>query len=103
MIRQRACTTLGLLALTALLSGVSAADVRAQNSVQIDAPVGFAADHAARQAFCEARFTELPSGDAFREHLRIITSTPASDGLGSAGRGGSLPRAGDEGGRDDCP
>ncbi|MCH1572217.1 MAG: M20/M25/M40 family metallo-hydrolase [Longimicrobiales bacterium] len=80
MIRQRACTTLGLLALTSLLSGMSAADVRAQNSVQIDAPVGFAADHAARQAFCEARFTELPSGDAFREHLRIITSTPHPTG-----------------------
>ena len=80
MICQRAFSTLALLTLTALFSGVSTADVRAQNSVQIDAPVGFAADHASRQAFCEARFIELPSGDTFREHLRIITSTPHPTG-----------------------
>jgi N-acetylated-alpha-linked acidic dipeptidase len=48
----------------------------AQDVVQVDRPVGFVAENAARQAFCEARFRELPSGDAFREHLRIITANP---------------------------
>jgi len=51
-----------------------------QSAVQIDAPVGFAAANAARQMYCEAQFTGLPSGDTFREHLRIITSTPHPTG-----------------------
>ncbi|MEQ9398683.1 MAG: M28 family peptidase [Longimicrobiales bacterium] len=52
----------------------------AQRTVQVDAPVGFTATTAARQAYCEARFLELPSGDSFREHLRIITATPHPTG-----------------------
>jgi N-acetylated-alpha-linked acidic dipeptidase len=52
----------------------------AQRSVQIEAPVGFVASNSARQAYCEARFLELPSGDAFREHLRIITAAPHPTG-----------------------
>lgn len=41
---------------------------------------GFTAESAEAQAVCEARFLDLPSGDAFREHLRIITSTPHPTG-----------------------
>jgi len=52
----------------------------AQNTVVVDAPVGFAAVTAARQSYCEARFVELPSGDTFREHLRIITANPHPTG-----------------------
>jgi N-acetylated-alpha-linked acidic dipeptidase len=51
-----------------------------QLHVEFDAPVGFTAESAPFQAFCEARFTQLPSGDAFREHLRIITSNPHPTG-----------------------
>jgi N-acetylated-alpha-linked acidic dipeptidase len=56
------------------------APVEAQTVVQINAPVGFSAASAPREAFCEARFLELPSGDAFREHLRIITANPHPTG-----------------------
>ena len=80
MIRQRISTILGYAAAASLLSFVPSAQAHAQSSVQITAPVGFSADNAVRQAFCEARFSELPSGDAFREHLRIITSTPHPTG-----------------------
>jgi len=52
----------------------------AQNAVVINAPVGFTAASAARQSYCEARFIELPSGDAFREHLRVITANPHPTG-----------------------
>jgi len=52
------------------------ADLSAQTTVEVASPIGFAAANAGRQAYCEARFLDLPSGDAFREHLRIITSTP---------------------------
>jgi len=38
--------------------------------------VGFSAAGAAFQGACEDLFLTLPSGDAFREHLRIITSAP---------------------------
>ncbi|NQW04937.1 MAG: M20/M25/M40 family metallo-hydrolase [Acidobacteria bacterium] len=48
----------------------------AQQTVTVKAPVGFAPTTAARQAYCEARFLELPASDAFREHLRIITANP---------------------------
>lgn len=64
--------------LTLLLCAPAA--ISGQGSVQIDAPVGFAASSAARQAYCEARFIDLPSGDAFREHLRIITANPHPTG-----------------------
>lgn len=50
--------------------------VSGQSTLSIERPVGFVDATAARQAYCEARFTELPSGDAFREHLRIITANP---------------------------
>lgn len=50
--------------------------VPAQQSVEVQAPVGFAATTAARQAYCEALFLDLPSSDSFREHLRIITANP---------------------------
>lgn len=62
-----------MLGLPALLFAPSA---RAQQSVEVTVPVGFSAANAARQSYCEARFLELPSSDAFREHLRLITSTP---------------------------
>jgi N-acetylated-alpha-linked acidic dipeptidase len=69
----------------ALLAGVlstvpGTTPALAQSTVEISAPVGFTATSAARQAFCEARFVELPSGDAFREHLRIITANPHPTG-----------------------
>jgi len=51
-----------------------------QDSVEIERPVGFTATNAGRQAYCEARFLELPSGDAFREHLRLITANPHPTG-----------------------
>lgn len=59
---------------------VVATPLAAQRPVEIQAPVGFSAAQAARQSFCEARFLELPSSDAFREHLRIITSSPHPTG-----------------------
>jgi N-acetylated-alpha-linked acidic dipeptidase len=55
---------------------VGPSTVQGQTTVEVPSPVGFSAANAARQAFCEARFMELPSGDAFREHLRIITANP---------------------------
>ncbi|MEX2471499.1 MAG: M28 family peptidase [Gemmatimonadota bacterium] len=54
--------------------------VGAQARVEIEAPVGFSAMNAARQDYCEARFLELPSSDAFREHLRLITANPHPTG-----------------------
>jgi len=48
----------------------------AQRHVEVRAPVGFSAATAAKQAFCEASFLNLPSSDAFREHLRLITANP---------------------------
>ena len=80
MFSQRLTNVLGVTAATTLIGLLLPAQLLAQSSVQISAPVGFTADNAARQAFCEARFSELPSGDAFREHLRIITSTPHPTG-----------------------
>lgn len=68
-----------LLILAATLA-TSTTVAEAQAALQIDAPVGFAAATAARQMYCEAQFTGLPSGDTFREHLRIITSTPHPTG-----------------------
>lgn len=41
-----------------------------------DPYVGFTSARALDQAVCEARFLELPSSEAFREHLRIVTSAP---------------------------
>ena len=68
------------LAITLLLSALAQVhDVpaaSAQETTAIPVPVGFSESGAARQAWCEARFLELPSSDAFREHLRIITSNP---------------------------
>jgi N-acetylated-alpha-linked acidic dipeptidase len=42
--------------------------------------VGFTAGSTEAQAFCEARFLDLPSGEAFREHLRILTAAPHPTG-----------------------
>lgn len=69
-------------ALTVLtLSAVSfPAHVEAQVRTEIAVPVGFSATNAARQDYCEARFQELPSSDAFREHLRLITANPHPTG-----------------------
>lgn len=73
--RHMRCVRRSLLLLCALtLSPVAA--LSAQQSVEVEAPVGFAAVTAARQAYCEALFLDLPSGDAFREHLRVITANP---------------------------
>lgn len=62
------------------LAVIATTPITAQTPVSINAPVGFTATSAAREAYCEARFVELPSGDTFREHLRIITSTPHPTG-----------------------
>jgi len=70
------CTVLGLTVTTTL----AAHGLVAQSSVEINAPIGFVTTNAARQAYCEARFLELPSGDTFREHLRIITANPHPTG-----------------------
>jgi N-acetylated-alpha-linked acidic dipeptidase len=71
-------TRLTLSSLSILLLGPSA--LAAQNTMQIDAPIGFTTASGLRQAYCEARFVDLPSGDAFREHLRIITANPHPTG-----------------------
>jgi len=63
-----------------LLVAMSAPALFAQVPVAINAPVGFSARNAGRQAYCEARFLELPSSDSFREHLRIITANPHPTG-----------------------
>lgn len=60
----------------ALAVALAPAPATAQQTVEHPVPVGFTADNATRQAWCEARFLELPSSDAFREHLRIITANP---------------------------
>lgn len=54
--------------------------VEAQVRAEIGVPVGFSVTNAARQNYCEARFLELPSSDAFREHLRLITANPHPTG-----------------------
>ncbi len=59
-----------LLLLAAALPGAAAAQQAP------DGLVGFAAPTAEAQAFCEARFLELPTGEQFREHLRRLTSAP---------------------------
>lgn len=42
--------------------------------------VGFTPDGAETQAVCEADFLPRPTGDAFREHLRILTANPHPTG-----------------------
>ncbi|MEX2467655.1 MAG: M28 family peptidase [Gemmatimonadota bacterium] len=59
---------------------VTAGPLSAQRPVEIQAQVGFSTTNAARQSYCEARFLELPSSDAFREHLRVITANPHPTG-----------------------
>lgn len=59
-------------AVTLLLGVPSSAHAQATT----DPYVGFTAARAQNQAFCEARFQELPTSEAFREHLRIVTSEP---------------------------
>ena len=70
VVHSRSITSLFLLALTALFTR----PVLGQTAQ--DPYVGFTAARALDQAACEARFLELPSSEAFREHLRIITSAP---------------------------
>ena len=62
--------------LVLILCFVAVTVAPAQQTVEVQAPVGFAAITAARQAYCEALFLDLPSSDSFREHLRIITANP---------------------------
>jgi len=71
---MRVVTRVAILVSLLWLSTATAAP--AQQSVQVEASVGFTAVTAARQAYCEALFLDLPSSDAFREHLRIITANP---------------------------
>jgi N-acetylated-alpha-linked acidic dipeptidase len=68
--------------LTALALGALSVPthLEAQVRAEIEVPVGFSATNAARQDYCEARFLELPSSDAFREHLRLITANPHPTG-----------------------
>ena len=63
-------------ALLAILGMVFAIPSPTTAQDQNDPYVGFTSARAAQQAMCEARFLELPSSEAFREHLRIITSAP---------------------------
>ncbi len=63
-----------VIVLSATLSTVAMAP--AQQSIELQAPVGFGSTSAARQAYCEALFLDLPSSDSFREHLRVITASP---------------------------
>jgi N-acetylated-alpha-linked acidic dipeptidase len=65
-----------IVTLLASVTALAPAALSGQATVEVPSPVGFAASNAARQAFCEAAFIDLPSGDAFREHLRIITANP---------------------------
>ena len=74
--RTTASSTLWLASLLLVVTS----PLSAQRAVEIQAPVGFSAANAARQAYCEARFLELPSSDAFREHLRILTANPHPTG-----------------------
>jgi N-acetylated-alpha-linked acidic dipeptidase len=68
---------LSRVAIITLFVAVSTVSIApAQHSVEVEAPVGFAAATAAKQAYCEALFLELPSSESFREHLRIITANP---------------------------
>jgi N-acetylated-alpha-linked acidic dipeptidase len=64
----------------ALLAIPFAEAVLAQELGSADPLPGFSAERSVEQARCEARFLELPSSDAFREHLRIITSNPHPTG-----------------------
>ncbi|HSG50004.1 MAG TPA: M28 family peptidase, partial [Longimicrobiales bacterium] len=70
--------TLPALARAGLLAGTLALIPAAAAAQAADASplVGFSAVNAAHQEVCEDLFLGLPSGDAFREHLRIITSAP---------------------------
>jgi len=65
--------TTRLVAVPALVLTTAAAVVLA---VQETPPTGFTAATAETEARCEALFLDLPSGDDFREHLRIITANP---------------------------
>lgn len=64
---------LGVLALGA--AAVAAVALQARPHARAT-PVGFTAETAAAQAACEADFLPRPTGDAFREHLRILTAQP---------------------------
>ncbi|MGB0542815.1 MAG: M28 family peptidase [Longimicrobiales bacterium] len=61
-------------AVFATLLAVLPSETRSQTTT--DPYVGFTSARALEQGFCEARLLELPSSQAFREHLRIITSAP---------------------------
>ncbi len=71
---MRVLARVATLVLILCLAAVTVAP--AQQTVELQAPVGFSAITAARQAYCEALFLDLPSSDSFREHLRIITANP---------------------------
>ena len=65
-----------ILFLVSTLALSAVAVLPAQQSVEFQVPVGFAPITAARQAYCEALFVDLPSSASFREHLRIVTANP---------------------------
>ncbi len=69
-----------LLCLAVLAIATQSTPADAQRTAQVDVPVGFTAETAAKQAYCEARFLDVPTSDAFREHLRIITAVPHPTG-----------------------
>ena len=61
----------------AMLFLLSGQEILGQQSVELKAPVGFAATTAARQAYCEALFLDLPSSDSVSRVIlanRINTS-----------------------------
>ena len=71
----------------------------AASSSQDPTLTGFTEARAATQLVCEARFLELPRGDAFREHLRTITEHPHPAGSAAQVRvgeyiAGAMERAG---------
>ncbi len=74
---MRLMVRISIFALVLALPGAVVVSVAAaQQSVEVQAPVGFAATTAIKQAYCEAEFLDLPSSSAFREHLRIVTANP---------------------------
>jgi N-acetylated-alpha-linked acidic dipeptidase len=64
------------LLLTVAATALLLAPARSVQSQTAASPAGFSSVTAANQQVCEDLYLTLPTGDAFREHLRIITANP---------------------------
>jgi N-acetylated-alpha-linked acidic dipeptidase len=73
----RALRPTGVFALALVVAAATPAPVARSSA---DDLTGFTPARAAQQARCEARFLELPSSQAFREHLRLVTAAPHPTG-----------------------